>query len=274
MKHKKVWIISVAILMFAIALVYYFCSFAPHQQAVQGFEQAKEKVLEKNKDIDNSITEAQNIIKNSEKPLELQTLVSLEEAIEEAQKVKRNIPKIAQKTTNIQDQTKELEKPLDYTENKTKISDALESYKKSIAQLKQITNPSQSFVEERLKEVPTITEVQAVTENQDPNGRLNKQGGYTASIYFADSQVNQTVEGASLIDKGNDAGGNIEVYSTIEDAEKRNTYLSSFDGGASFLDPGSHYVYGTIVIRTSSKLTATQQQELTDNIYHKLIELK
>ena len=54
----------------------------------------------------------------------------------------------------------------------------------SVKQLAQITNPKYTFIEERLKEVDTIQEVQHATEEHDPNGLLNKQGGYTASIYF------------------------------------------------------------------------------------------
>jgi hypothetical protein len=40
------------------------------------------------------------------------------------------------------------------------------------------------------------------------------------------------------------------------------------------LNPGSHTVLGTIVIRTSSLLTATQQNELTQVISGKLLEIQ
>ena len=64
-------------------------------------------------------------------------------------------------------------------------------YQNSILQLKQITKPSSSFIEERLKEIESITGVQSVTEDNDPNKKLNKQGGYTASVYFVDNQVTE-----------------------------------------------------------------------------------
>ena len=76
-----------------------------------------------------------------------------------------------------------------------------------------------------------------------------------------------------IVDKGTQGGGCIEVYANVEDAEKRNTYLSAFDG-AGMLNPGSHTVLGTIVIRTSDKLTATQQDEFTQKISDKLLELQ
>lgn len=102
---------------------------------------------------------------------------------------------------------------------------------------------------------------------------MNKQGGYTASVYFADSQVTEAVDGSDIVGKGTDGGGNVEVYKTKEEAEKRNTYLSAFDGNG-ILNPGSHYVYGTTVIRTSRHLTASQQTALTEKVYQKLIEIK
>lgn len=104
-----------------------------------------------------------------------------------------------------------------------------------------------------------------VTEDNDPNGNLNKAGGYTSTVYFESSNVNQAeVYGTDLIDRGTDAGGAIEVYANSDDAERRNTYLATYDG--TILASGSHEVLGTIVIRTSNELTATQQKQLTDAI--------
>ncbi|MGZ1101252.1 hypothetical protein ACXOYN_05935 [Streptococcus thermophilus] len=82
------------------------------------------------------------------------------------------------------------------------------------------------------------------------------------------------VAGADLVAKGTDAGGCVEVYKTAEDAKKRNDYLSAFDGLPTVINPGSHYVYGTVVIRVAASLTASQQNALTQKIYEKLIEIK
>ena len=199
-------------------------------------------------------------------------LEELKKAIEDSQNSLQKVPEKEKSTAKIEEQIEELSKPVDYSETKKNLSDKQTHYQNSILQLKQITNPSNTFVEERLKEISSITGVQSVTENNDPNNQLNKQGGYTASVYFVDNQVTHSVEGSDIVQKGNDAGGNVEVYRTKEDAEKRNTYISAFDGTA--LNPGSHYVYGTVLIRTSHYLTGTQQKELTEKIYNKLIELK
>ena len=67
-----------------------------------------------------------------------------------------------------------------------------------------------------------------------------------------------------MIDKGTDAGGSIEVYKTKSEATERNEYLAAFDGG--ILSSGSHTVIGTLVVRTSNELTASQQKSLEADI--------
>ena len=130
---------------------------------------------------------------------------------------------------------------------------------------KGIKNPPSEYVVECLQKIPLITEIEAVTERNDPNGNLNKQGGYTAQVFFSYALVDQTGFGKeTVIDKGTDCGGSIEVYRTEKDAKKRDKYLSTFDGGA--LASGSHTVVGTVIVRTSSKLTASQQRSLEYDI--------
>lgn len=114
----------------------------------------------------------------------------------------------------------------------------------------------------------------AVTEDHDPNRNLGKQGGYIGCIFFRDSQVDQgklSVSGDrdDPIDVGTQGGGAVEIYNNADEAEARNAYLANFDG--TILAPGSHYVFGTMVIRTSSELTASQQTELTDKIKEALL---
>ena len=129
--------------------------------------------------------------------------------------------------------------------------------------------PSENYVIACLEKVPGILEIAAVTEDNDPNGNLNKQGGYTSLVYFSYSLVDQAeVIGDDLIDKGTDAGGSVEVYTTVEYANRRNEYLSAFDGGA--LTSGSHIVVGTMVVRTSDELKASQQKLLESNVIYAL----
>ena len=130
---------------------------------------------------------------------------------------------------------------------------------------KLVDNPTKEYVVQCLEKVPGILEIEAVTEDTDPMKNLNKPGWYTAHIYFSYQLVNQEdVYGDDLIDKGTDAGGSVEVYKTKSDANKRNAYLSAFDGG--IFCSGSHKVVGTCVVRTSNELTVSQQQALESNI--------
>lgn len=273
MKKKNIVIISIILVVLSLAAGYYFLVFAPHQKAVSNFEKAVEMLKGNNKEIEEQVATATKLIKDKAEPLDASSLEELKTAVSNAKEEIRKVPKMKTSISDIENQAKEIAMPIDYSVTQKNLSEKIANYEKSVIQLKQITNPSSSFVEERLREIDTVTEVQSATENHDPNGHLNKQGGYTASVYFSDNQVIESVEGTDIVDKGTDVGGNIEVYKTKEEAEKRNTYLSAFDGNG-ILNPGSHYVYGTIVIRTSRHLTASQQTALTEKIYQKLIEIK
>ena len=126
-------------------------------------------------------------------------------------------------------------------------------------------NPNINTIKESIENIDKISDICIVTEDNDPNGNLNKQGGYTGALFFAYDDIDQTsISGDDACDKGTDAGGSIEVYANEEDANKRNDYLATFDGTA--LSSGYHVVEGTVVIRTSSELTATQQKELANEV--------
>ncbi len=157
-----------------------------------------------------------------------------------------------------------------YVETLTTQSKELED---SYAIVRQITAPSEEWVITRLGRVSDVANMAPVTEENDPNGNLNKPGGYTSTVYFGTSLLStQDLTGNALIDEGTDAGGAIETYKTAEEAEKRNNYLASFDG-AGFLSSGSHEVLGTMVVRTSDDLKASQQETLTNAIISEMIKL-
>lgn len=145
------------------------------------------------------------------------------------------------------------------------ILDMTKQVEYAIAVVKQITAPSGEWITERLKSVDGITGTQAVTKNHDPDGLLGKEGGFIACTYFSSAAIDQTtVPGNSIVAKGTDCGGAVEVYATVEDAEARCEYLSGFDG--TVLYSGSYAIVGTMVIRTSYKLTNERQLALTDKI--------
>lgn len=114
----------------------------------------------------------------------------------------------------------------------------------------------------------------AVTEDYDLSGKLGKQGGYIGCIYFRDSQVDQSElyideDPNDVVEIGIIGGGTLEIFHTAEEAQARETYLAGFDGTS--FSSGSHYVVGTILVRTSDKLSGTKQLELTDKITQALI---
>lgn len=127
--------------------------------------------------------------------------------------------------------------------------------------------PTDDFVMERLKLIGTITDMAPVTEDHDPNEQLGKQGGYIGCIYFKDMQVDRSeiyADSDDVIEVGTEGGGAIEIFNTAAEAAAREAYLASFDGTG--YASGSHHITGTCLIRTSTHLTASQQNDLTDKI--------
>ena len=276
MKKKKALlglIAAIAIIVIGIC-VWYFQVKKPHDLAETKFNAAVKEVDAKNTELTSAMNDAQKILDKKEAVYDNTTKEAFITALSDAKAAQRKIPDLPKKTADINAETKKLSEPLDYSSVINAISEKQTAYQNSVLQMKQITNPNEDFVIQRLKGIPNISGYQAVTEDHDPNGNLNKQGGYTSTVYFSTPLIDQSsVYGNDIVDKGTECGGAIEVYASEEDAEKRDSYLASFDG-AGMLNSGSHKVLGTIVIRTSTKLTATQQNEFTNNITNKLLELQ
>ena len=276
MKKKKTLLgLIAAIAIIAIGIcVWYFQVKKPHDLAETKFNAAVKEVEAKNTELTSAMNDAQKILDKKEAVYDNTTKEAFITALSDAKAAQRKIPDLPKKTADINAETKKLSEPLDYSSVINAISEKQTAYQNSVLQMKQITNPNEDFVIQRLKGIPNISGYQAVTEDHDPNGNLNKQGGYTSTVYFSTPLIDQSsVYGNDIVDKGTECGGAIEVYASEEDAEKRDSYLASFDG-AGMLNSGSHKVLGTIVIRTSTKLTATQQNEFTNNITNKLLELQ
>lgn len=217
------------------------------------------------------IENAEALVATDEIPLDSSVIPALEDAISEAKTVGFEAPSIPGGIDEIVSKTEEL-KSVDYASDMRALQDAEKAVNDSIEQMKLVTNPSEAFVIERLQGIEGVGEISAVTEDNDPNGNLGKEGGYTATVYFTSPLVDQgLVVGDSVIEKGTQGGGAIEVYANVEDANKRNEYLASFDGG--ILASGSHTVVGTVLVRTSDELTASQQDRLEVSIIEALTRL-
>jgi len=235
----------------------------PHDAAVASFQDASAQVESQNQTLDAAVTSAQDDLGNAGDPYDKQTKDDFSTAIDNAKAAERAVPDMPKDTEEIKKAAAELLVPLDYSAALKTMEEKQAAFNSSVKQMKQITNPGEAFVIERLNGLDGISGSQAVTEDHDPNGNLNKQGGYTAAVYFSSPWIDQsTVSGNDTVDKGTDCGGCVEVFASADDASKRDTYLSNFDGAGIF-NPGSHHVLGTMVIRTSRDLTASQQNDLT-----------
>ena len=141
-----------------------------------------------------------------------------------------------------------------------------ESIKSMMDILEQINNPNAKWVIDRITTIEGITDVQSVTLSDNPDGLLHKaDGGYKGCIYFGLDTIDASeIPGDNIVDKGTDAGGAIEIYENLEDAKTRCEYLSEFDG--TILESGTYTIVGTMVVRTSYKLSSDEAIEVTDSI--------
>ena len=271
---KKRILLLTSLLLIGIGGYYWYSQIkVSYDNAVMDFNKEKEVVEKKNNELNKEIENAQKSLDSNKQPLNEQTLTDLQIAISEAKETTRKNPDTPKKIEEVEKETMKLKQPLDYANEIKNLKDKTEAVENSFKQLAQITNPTEDFIILKLQQLADIGEIAPVTEENDPNGNLNKAGGYTATVYFSHKNVNkEDIFGSDLIDKGTDAGGSIEVYPTEEDAYRRNDYLSGFDGSA--LSSGSHTVIGTLVVRTSDKLTATQQKELEKDLIKVLTSLE
>ena len=121
----------------------------------------------------------------------------------------------------------------------------------------------------QLDKVPNTISYVAVTSANDPNGLLNKKGGYVCCVYFGYGATGIfPLDEKTVIEKGTDAGGAVEVFATEEEAKARCEYLAEYDG--TLLYSGSYARLENIVIRTSALLSNSEQSELTNAIVNVL----
>lgn len=117
-------------------------------------------------------------------------------------------------------------KDSDFNEEIIKLNDIANKYDISIKQYEKSNNPSEEYIKTIISSIETITNFVAVTEDNDPNGKFNKSERYTSTVYFESSLVDQgQFDSNGVIEKETACGWLIEVYSTEEDAKKRDDYF-------------------------------------------------
>lgn len=272
--------ISTMLLGVLICLILVGCESEEKKAAKEAFNAEVERIESEEIKLDEEIKSTQDYIAKGLTPLDETKITELEEAIRSAKESKKDVPEMPEEESEIRAVTENKLKKIEYTTVLSSIQEKKTNLENSVKQFKQLTNPTSDFILERLKNVTLITGMSAITEETDPYGDLNKAKSYTGMVFFASSLVNQDEvyvdetmsKGDIYIDKGTAAGGAIEIYTTVEDAKKRDDYLGSFDG--TVLSSGKHTVVGTVIVRTSHLLPASKQDELERSIVEVLIRLE
>ena len=270
-KHMPLKLVALCVALLASVALLAGCESDEVKSAKENLNTEIERVESQMADLQSEIETAEALAQTEDAPLDETVIPSLESAISQAKTIEFTAPDTPSGLDEINAEIDNL-KAIDYTADIQTLKDAEQVVNDSIAQMKQVKNTSEAFVIERLQGIEGIGDISAVTEDNDPNGQLGKSGGYTATVYFTSPLVDQSdVIGSTVIEKGTEGGGAIEVYANVDDDNKRKDYLSAFDGG--ILSSGSHEVVGTVLVRTSDKLTASQQKELEAAIIEALTRL-
>ena len=247
------------------------CDSEEVKSAKAGFNDEVTRIQASYDELLTEISAAQELVMTEEIPLDDSLKPALENAISNAKTVKFEKPAMPSDADEINAATEEL-RGESYDEDIQVLRDAETALSNSIEQRKLVMAPSEAFVLERLRDVEGVGEIVALTEETDVNGKLGKKGTCYAKINFMSPLVDQSqVYGSSVAEKGTEGGGSVEVFETEADAQKRDDYLAVFDG--SVLASGSHKVLGTLLVRTSNELTASQQKQLEANMIEALIRL-
>lgn len=272
---KNIKTLGIIIVMISMITIIFTGCGEEKKAAVAAYNSECSRIEAEQATLENSISDSQALIDSKEKPYDNSTIPALETAITDAKASIVEIPKKEGNAEKINALVNDRLKKISYTKTNETLLSVKSELEDSIKIMKQVTNPSEAFVVDRIKDIDTITGYSAVTEDNDPNGNLNKVGGYTTAIYFASNQIKEKDKlwlDGTIIENGTDGGGCIEVYATEDDAIKRRDYLATFDGTRTA--SGTHTVVGTVLVRTSNCLTASQQKELEKKIIDNLTQLR
>lgn len=265
--------IGLIILSITIMFALTGCDSEETKAAKESFNNEVERVQASYDALTAEIATAEELVVTEERPLDETLKPALEDTISDAKTVEFKSPSMASGIDNINAATEEL-KNTSFDDKTQALKDAETALSNSIEQRKLVTAPSEAFVIERLRGIDGVGEIAALTEETDNNGLLGKAGTYYAKIDFASPWIKDPYSiysGRSVAENSTDGGGSVEVFETEELAQKRNDYLGAFDGG--MFASGSHKVLGTLIVRTSNELTASQQKKLEADIIASLTKL-
>ncbi len=271
---------------------------------IRTYNSAVIAVKEKNAALEQVIAEAQGLLANPLPVLDSTLYADLTLALEQSSSMVEVPTTVPRTADQLQEKTAILT-ATDYSSIVANIDCYITTIFQNNLQYELVNVPSETYVIVKLKSLPTVIDTAAVTERTDPEGSINTEHGYVSAVYFSSNLLEEPLEqtpdlppkqheetipnglhkmewlepdtlptqeplsvselaGLQLIEQGVKAGGCIETFRTPEDAHMREDYLATLDGTK--YDQGSHKIVGTVLIRTSSLLTQTQQKDLEQSI--------
>lgn len=290
-----------------IALLLFFLVFKPgyseaaalYTDAVAEYEDKWTKIATDNQELTAAIETLQAVLSSDEKPYDPDAITVANTALSEGKNAlvdlskweNKNIKpvkdysvfqadamkKAAEEINNISVELTGVIQSIqaaNYSAIISKMSDATQALEASIEKMKQVTAPSEAFVWERLTNICTqagIVDMVAITKETDLGNSLGTPGGYTAKIVFQHKNVNipKLNNGeASLYEVGNPAGGCVEVFKTVEDAQRRSDQLKMETNGRE-----QSVICGTMLIRASNGLNASAQHKLLSLISDEMLRV-
>lgn len=235
------------------------------KDATHNFNVVSNKLERMNDELDSLIQKSENLVETKDKALDEEKRAILKGTISDAKQARKEVSKKPLLAKDIEAATNMMDE-VDYTEIVKSLEEKYNDFEKSIKQYKLVDNPTEEYLLTRLKTVKGIFNITAYTEETDTDKYLNKAKWYYSKIVFQHEDVKHlAIEyGHSIEEVGNPAGGCVEAFKTVEDAERRNQELQSQEG--TVRSPGTHKVIGTVLVRTSDDLTTTKQKELEQAI--------
>jgi hypothetical protein len=108
-------------------------------------------------------------------------------------------------------------------------------------------------------QIPDVTELVKLDEDNDPNDLIGRPSGYKAATVIFDSRV--SCEGD---EPGVDCGATIEEWPSQEDAEKRSDYIQDLQTGSSLLGSEWNTVRDNLLLRVTGNMNPSDAEAYAD----------
>ncbi len=118
---------------------------------------------------------------------------------------------------------------------------------------------AQSAAEVLKSEIPEITELVTINEDNDSNNLIGRPNGYVAATVVYDSRVSCEAE-----DLGVDCGATIEEWPSRRAAQERSEYIQSLLSGSSMLGSEWNTVRGHLLLRVSGSMKPSDADRYED----------